>query len=92
VRFKTKAIIENFSKDGSFSITYRNLVIDAIPETGTDITDTDGGNEGGYPVKTGWGSPHTLECSFKNPETLSCLKNNTHAFLLTSPRTLAAGE
>lgn len=92
VRFKTKAIIENFTGDGSFSITYRNLVIDATPTTGTDIAVADGGSEVSYQVKTGWGSPHTLECNFKNTETLSCLKNNTHALLLTSPRTLAAGK
>lgn len=92
VRFKTKAIIENFSNDGSFSVTYRNLVIEANPATGTDVAATDGNSAQAPQVKTGWGSPHTLECSFKNGETLSCLKNNTHAFLLTSPRTLAVGK
>jgi hypothetical protein len=45
-----------------------------------------------YEVKTGWGKEHTLQCKFKSSRTLSCLKNNTHAFLLESTQTLAAGN
>jgi len=45
-----------------------------------------------YDVKTGWGKEHSLQCKFKDSSTLSCLKNNTHAFLLESPQTLAAGK
>lgn len=91
IRFKTKAIVEKFRTDGSFSVTYRNLVLDATPITGTDVSNGEDGTAA-YPVKTGWGSPHTLECKFSNGETLSCVKNNTYAMTLTSPRTLASGK
>ncbi len=92
IRFKTKAIIDHFSRNGSFTVTYRNLVIEATPLTGTDISGMDGAETASYPVKTGWGSPHTLECNFRNSATLSCLKNNTYAIVLTSPHTLASGN
>jgi hypothetical protein len=45
-----------------------------------------------YEVRTGWGKEHTLQCKFEDSSTLSCLKNNTHAFLLESTQTLAAGN
>jgi Sel1 repeat len=92
IRFKTKAIIDSFSRQGSFSVTYRNLVIEASPLAGKDISGIDGDETESYPVKTGWGSPHTLECKFSSTDTLSCLKNNTYAIKLTSPRTLASGK
>jgi hypothetical protein len=95
IKFKTKAIIDNFSSDGTFEVTYRNLVIDATrledTESGDDATGDDNPAKG-YTVKTGWGTPHTLECKFKDDSTLSCLKNKSHSFVLTSPQNLAAGK
>ena len=90
IRYKTKSIIENFSSKGSFTVTYRNLVIDSVAlnrgsGSDTDATDT-------YTVKTGWGSPHTLECKFSDDGALSCMKNNTYALLLVSTPTVAAGN
>jgi hypothetical protein len=99
VKFKTKSFMENFSEDGSFKVTYRNLVIDSTPIATTTASSND--NELGsknesegstYQVKTGWGKEHTLECQLKDSGTVSCLKNKTHAFLLVSPHTLASGK
>lgn len=91
IKFKTKAIIENFSDKGTFDITYRNLVIDASRIESAD--EDDGAEDGGAPaVKTGWGTPHTLECKFKDRGTLNCLKNKSHKLVLTSPQTLAIGR
>ncbi len=98
IRFKTKSIMRGFSSNGSFEVTYRNLVIDATPvaatnsskealEIGSEITATDA-----YTVKTGWGREHTLECRMIEESKVSCLKNKTHSFLLVSPQTVASGN
>ena len=92
IRFKTKAIVEHFSAKGSFSVTYRNLVIEATPLTGRDVAADDDAGMGSYTVKTGWGSPHTLECTFHGDDALSCVKNNSYSFRLSSQRTLASGK
>ncbi len=91
IKFKTKAIIDHFNdKDKTFRVTYRNLVIDATPVTGTDLAAGDEEVEGGFKVKTGWGSPHTMACNFKDNGAVSCLKNNTHALLLVNSMAVAA--
>jgi TPR repeat protein len=95
IKFKTKAIIENLTDQGAFDITYRNLVIDARPVETAESKDgvgTAGDEAVAYRVKTGWGTPHTLECQFKDRGILTCLKNNTYSFELTSPQTLAVGK
>jgi len=96
IKFKTKSIMKNFSKDGTFKVTYRNLVIDSTPVERTEISDDDnelGGEDSSagssYQVKTGWGKEHSLDCQLKDTGTVSCLKNKTHAFLLVSPHTVA---
>jgi hypothetical protein len=98
IKFKTKSIISNFTSDGSFDVTYRNLVINTTEvvslDEGDDEEDVGSSDNASsaYTVKSGWGKPHTLECQMKNSGTVSCLKNKTHAFLLVSPQTLAAGN
>jgi TPR repeat protein len=94
IKFKTKAIIDGFKSRGKFfNVTYRNLVIDATPVTGTDLAaDDDEEAEGGFKVKTGWGTPHNMECSFKDNKSVACLKNNTHAFLLVNTMSVASGK
>ena len=98
IRFKTKSIMRDFSNDGSFEVTYRNLVIDATRvtaadsseealEIGSEVTAADA-----YTVKTGWGKEHTLECRMIEDSKVSCLKNKTHSFLLVSPQTVASGN
>jgi TPR repeat protein len=98
IRFKTKSIMRNFSSDGSFEVTYRNLVIDATEvtaaastedalEIGSKVTATDA-----YAVKTGWGKEHELECRMLEESKVSCLKNKTYSFLLVSPQTVASGK
>jgi TPR repeat protein len=97
VEFKTKSIMQNFSKDGTFKITYRNLVINSTPIAGTEISEEDDGEVGddddsagsAYQVKTGWGKEHALECQLKSTRSVSCLKNKSHAILLVSKRTVA---
>jgi TPR repeat protein len=97
VEFKTKSIMQNFSKDGTFKITYRNLVINSTPIAGTEISEEDDGEVGdddnsagsAYQVKTGWGKEHALECQLKDTGTVSCLKDKSHAILLVSKRTVA---
>ncbi|MGB5715709.1 MAG: tetratricopeptide repeat protein [Gammaproteobacteria bacterium] len=98
IRFKTKSLMRNFSSDGSFDVTYRNLVIDTtqmsaaesakeVNEIGSVATAPDA-----YTIKTGWGKEHTLECRMIEESKVSCLKNKTHSFLLVSPQTVASGN
>lgn len=96
IKFKTKSIMKNFSKDGSFNVSYRNLVIDSTPAASTEIRNNDvevgsvdDSEASAYKVKTGWGKEHTLECQLKDTGTMSCLKDKTHSFLLVSPHTVA---
>ena len=98
IKFKTKSIMRNFSNDGSFNVTYRNLVIesskiDAVEDT--EEADEIGGedvNTAAYTIKTGWGKEHFLECQIKDSGTVSCQKDKTHSFLLVSPQTVATGD
>jgi TPR repeat protein len=100
IKYKTKAIVSNLAQDGSFEIVYRNLVIDADQDSarkkgGSEEligSTTTGSVSTNYEVKTGWGKEHSLQCTFRDASTLSCLKNKTHAFLLESPQALAAGK
>lgn len=95
IKYKTKALIENFNDKGTFEVTYRNLVIDASRVESVDAGEATPGNDSGqaaYTVKTGWGTPHVLECRFKNSGTLNCVKNKSYHFELTSPRALTAGK
>jgi hypothetical protein len=93
IQYKTKSIIGNFNeKKKTFEVTYRNLVINATPVTGTDLTAGDDEEGGGFKVKTGWGSPHNMECNFQDNGTVSCLKNNTHAMLLVNTMSVASGR
>jgi len=99
IKFKTKAIISNFSGNGSFKVTYRNLVIStsqaAAVRTGKDDDEPgslDEDTSATYKVKTGWSNPHTLKCKIKNSGSVSCKKNNAHTIVLTSPTTMVAGS
>jgi hypothetical protein len=95
IKYKTKSIISDMSENGTFEVTYRNLVIDAGPlEPAAAGTDAAGGDDEDsvYTVKTGWGSAHRLECEFKDRGTLTCLKNQSHHLVLRSPQTLAVGK
>jgi hypothetical protein len=99
IKFKTKSVMEDFSKDGSFKVTYRNLVLESIPivtyESSLDdgeVGSEDDGAGSAYEVKSGWGKKHTLHCQLKDSGTISCLKNNTHTFVLISPHTLVSGK
>ena len=100
IKYKTKAIANNLSEDGSFEVVYRNLVIDTAEvsakkkgssEEVIGSTKVGTGNIN-YEVKTGWGKEHKLQCQFKDTSTLSCLKNGTYAFSLKSPQTLVVGK
>jgi TPR repeat protein len=99
IKFKTKSIMKDFTKDGSFKVTYRNLVVDSESSARIDTSDNDGeigsdnDNAASFrKVKAGWGKEHSLECQLKDSGTVSCLKNKTHAFILVSPHTLASGK
>lgn len=99
IKFKTKAIISNFYRNGSFKVTYRNLVI-STSQAAAARTDEDNEEPGSlyedasatYKVKTGWSNPHTLRCKMKNSGLVSCKKNKAHAIVLTSPTTMVAGS
>ena len=96
IRFKTRAIISNFSSNGSFDVTYRNLVINTTRsefsnpgELTDEIGSTDGKELQAYHVKTGWSFPHTLNCTMQKHREVTCLKDNAHTIVLTSPATVA---
>ena len=98
VRFKTKSIMRNFSRDGSFQVSYRNLVIDASSnadsKTASDSDEIGGmdDNAESFTVQTGWGIEHVLECQMLEESKVNCVKNKTHSFVLLSPQTVAAGN
>jgi TPR repeat protein len=99
IKFKTKAIISNFSGNGSFDVTYRNLVISASQAADTRTNETvyepgslDENMSATYRIKTGWSSPHKLKCTLKDSGVASCKKNNAHTIVLTSPTSMVAGN
>jgi TPR repeat protein len=100
IKYKTKAIVSELSQEGLFEVVYRNLVIDTDQAAARKTAGSEeviGSTSAApakmnYEVKTGWGKEHKLQCKFKDSHTLSCLKNNTHAFLVESTQTLAAGN
>jgi len=99
IKFKTKSVMKGFSEDGSFKVTYRNLVVDSGAMDNIDSSKDDdeiGGEDDSagntYKVKAGWGKEHALECQLKDSGTVSCMKNKTHTFVLVSPHTLASGK
>ena len=99
IKFKTKSIMKDFSKDGSFKVTYRNLVVDSgttanLETSGDDeeVGSDDNNAANAYKVKAGWGKEHALACQLKDSGTVSCVKNRTHTFVLISPHTLASGK
>lgn len=91
IKYKTKAIIENFSSKGSFKVSYRNLVISAksiktqfVEEDPDEMGSIDDTQPQSYAVKTGWGKTHDLECNMKNRGSVTCTKNGTYTIKLTS--------
>ena len=93
IKFKTKAIISQFTDAGNFNISYRNLVINAV-ENEQAIGDAvsafdEAAEEKGYAVKTGWGKEHRLECLLSDSTAVKCTKNKTHAMLITNQQQLA---
>jgi TPR repeat protein len=99
IKFKTKSVMKGFSEDGSFKVTYRNLVVDSgaidsidSSEDDEEVGSDDDGAGNPYKVKAGWGKEHALECQLKDSGTVSCLKNKTHTFVLVSPHTQASGK
>ena len=100
IKYKTKAIVDKLSEDGTFEVVYRNLVIDAdetsVLKNGSSEevigSITTGTGSFNYEVKTGWGKEHKLQCQFRDTSTLSCVKNGTHAFLVESPQALVVGK
>ena len=67
-------------------------MIDSGMDDDNDVGSADESIESTHKIKTGWGKEHKLECRIKDTTTVSCLKNKTYAFFLTSPQTLAAGN
>jgi len=97
VKFKTKAIISDFSKDGSFKVTYRNLVVTASRTSGNTRQETESayGDEGtgpGLVVNTGWGIQHSVECTLHDSNTLTCIKDKSRPLQITSQQNLANGR
>ena len=97
IKYKTQAVISNFTSSGSFKVSYRNLVISASQDVTEQADESD--DEPGsldtqlsdtYRVKTGWSNPHKLSCKLKDAGIVACKKNNAHAMVLTSPSTMVA--
>ncbi len=98
IKFKTKSIMRDFSRDGAFQVSYRNLVIDASSNTdkqasgdSNEIGSVDDSAES-FTVQTGWGIEHVLECQMLEVSKVKCVKNNTLSFVLVSPQTVASGN
>jgi TPR repeat protein len=99
IKFKTKAIISSFTGNGSFKVTYRNLVISSsqaaaarTDEDDEELGSLDEDTSATYKIKSGWSNPHTLKCKMKDTGSVSCKKNSAHTIVLTSPTTMVAGS
>lgn len=98
IKFKTKSLMRNFSRDGSFQVTYRNLVIDASSnadsQSSADSNEIGGVDDSAesFSVQTGWGIEHVLECQMLETSKVNCVKNKTLSFVLVSPQTVASGN
>ena len=97
IKYKTQAVISNFTSSGSFKVSYRNLVISASQdvtvlagESDDEPGSLDAQQSDTYRIKTGWSNPHKLSCKLKDAGTVTCRKNNTHAIVLTSPSSIVA--
>ena len=97
IKYKTQAVISNFTSNGSFKVSYRNLVISASQDVTVLAGESD--DEPGsidtqqsdtYRIKTGWSNPHKLTCKIKDAGMVTCKKNKAHAIVLTSPSSIVA--
>lgn len=99
VKFKTKSIISDFNKDGTFRVQYRNLVINASqsgnngPSQEPEAAYGDEGADSSiHVVNTGWGIEHSVECTLRNSNSLSCVKDKSRPVEITSQQNLAHGR
>jgi len=96
VKFKTKAIISHFSAAGTFTVTYRNLVISAVSKqpvsTGDVAAFDEVQEEKGYAIRTGWGKEHTLECLMSDSHAVNCTKNKVQALALVNKQQVAGSR
>jgi hypothetical protein len=96
VRYKTKAIISDFAKDGSFTVRYRNLVVNSTLTVNADTTQPDAFDDDGSGssrvVNTGWGMSHTAECTLHDEFTITCVKDRSRRVEITSQQSMANGR
>jgi TPR repeat protein len=97
VKFKTKAIISDFTSDGTFKVQYRNLVVTAMQtgdssEQETEAAYGDEGSGSSHTVSTGWGIEHIVECKMHDSNSLTCVKDNSRTVEISSQQKLAHGK
>jgi hypothetical protein len=97
VKFKTKAIISDFTSDGTFKVQYRNLVVTASQKGDSSRQEPDAayGDEGSgssHTVSTGWGIEHIVECKMHDSNSLTCVKDNSRTVKISSQQNLAHGK
>jgi len=97
VKFKTKSIISDFAGDGTFTVQYRNLVVNTR-QTG-DSSDQepeaaygDEGSSSSHTVNTGWGIEHSVECKMHDSNSLTCVKDKSRTVKISSQQKLADGK
>lgn len=83
ISYKSRSVIRKSEQPGSFTVAYRNLVLDVKQrpdeEYQTAIESAFGDEaEQGFKVKTGWSIEHVLQCNFANPDNIVCKKDNGH--------------
>ncbi|UCC55517.1 MAG: sel1 repeat family protein [Gammaproteobacteria bacterium] len=97
VKFKTKSVISDFAKDGTFKVLYRNLVItasqpDDSPPQEPEAAYGDEGTVASHTVNTGWGIEHTIDCTMKKNDSLTCVKDKSRTIEISSQQNLAHGR
>jgi TPR repeat protein len=97
VKFKTKSVISDFAKDGTFKVLYRNLVITASQSDNSPLQEpeaaySDEGTGSTHTVNTGWGIEHSVDCTMKNSNSLTCVKDKSRPVEISSEQNLAHGR
>ncbi len=85
VEYRVKSVVTS-KPNKSYTISYRNLVLDVVLEQHVDDVDQPGGyddeTEQGFRVRTGWTNEHAVDCNLVSEQQLDCTKDRAHKITL----------
>jgi TPR repeat protein len=84
VEYRVKSIVKS-GKD-SFTVVYRNLVLDVTDSQEPEDQPLGYGDEveKGFKIKTGWTQEHTVSCEQPSSKGLRCIKDQAHKMTLVA--------